>query len=348
MNGKVLGHSLSRRWAFARLLSGLFWAGALLLLVVVLRTVPLGEAWAILQGLQGGEIAALVFMNLLVLMALNGRWWLIMRGQGYPIPFFTLLGYRQAAFAVTYFTPGPQFGGEPLQVLLVERKHGVPRTAAVAAVTLDKSLELLVNFLFLVAGVFVMLSQGLFGDALGGGMIVWPLLLMSLPLLFLVTTWAGWHPVTRFLRLFQRCSWFAASGRWAAQYGRLAEGLEATESRATELCRQSPGSLFLALLVSLLGWLLLIGEYWMMFSFLGLSLTAVQMILLLTAVRIAILLPLPGGLGSLEASQVLTLTLMNLEPAAGLSAALLIRLRDVFLGGLGAWWGGRTWRQVSS
>ena len=97
----------------------------------------------------------------------------------------------------------------------------------------------------------------------------------------------------------------------------------------------------MALAVSLLGWLLLIGEFWLMFNFLGLRLNLAQVAALLIAARFAILLPLPGGLGTLEASQVFALSMLGLNPAIGISAMLLIRGRDMLLGGLGLWWGTR-------
>ena len=77
-----------------------------------------------------------------------------------------------------------------------------------------------------------------------------------------------------------------------------------------------------------------------MLYFLGVSLTFDQTIVALTAARLAILFPLPGGLGALEASQVLAMTVLELNPAVGLSLSLLIRVRDVLLGSLGLWWGG--------
>jgi len=76
-----------------------------------------------------------------------------------------------------------------------------------------------------------------------------------------------------------------------------------------------------------------------MLSFLGINLTPLQTIGLLTAARIAILLPLPGGLGTLEASQVLALGAMGENTGVGLSISLLIRVRDVMLGLSGLWWG---------
>ena len=77
-----------------------------------------------------------------------------------------------------------------------------------------------------------------------------------------------------------------------------------------------------------------------MLRVLGLNLTPVQTISVLTAARIAYLLPLPAGLGTLEASQVLALGALGLNPALGISLSLLIRARDVALGGFGLWWAG--------
>ena len=313
------------------------WIAAAALLVLLLRYVPLAAVWATLQRLTPGSLVVLAALNGLVLLALNGRWWLILRAQGHPVPFFKLLGYRLAAFGVTYFTPGPQFGGEPVQVLLVERRHAVPRPTAVAAVALDKSLELLVNFLFLAVGVGVILQQRLFGAMVGGETAVLAILLFAFPFLFLAATWAGWYPVTRGARLLSRLPLWPGRARWQPRWERLLDGLQASEAQATHFCQARPAALAAALFVSLLGWLLLIAEYSLMLRFLGLELTAVQTIALLTAARIAFLLPLPGGLGTLEASQALTLTLLGLDPAAGLSASLLIRARDVSLASFGLW-----------
>jgi uncharacterized membrane protein YbhN (UPF0104 family) len=57
----------------------------------------------------------------------------------------------------------------------------------------------------------------------------------------------------------------------------------------------------------------------------------------LTAARIAFMLPSPGGLGTLEASQVLMFEVLGFNPALGISISLLVRGRDLLLGGLGLW-----------
>jgi uncharacterized membrane protein YbhN (UPF0104 family) len=64
-----------------------------------------------------------------------------------------------------------------------------------------------------------------------------------------------------------------------------------------------------------------------------------QTIIVLTAARLAFLSPSPGGLGTLEASQVLAMQVLGVDPALGISMSLLIRARDITFGGLGIWWG---------
>ena len=175
----------NRRWIWGVV----GWSAALLVLWLVVRAVPLREVWRTLALLRGWQLAALVVLNGLVLLGLNGRWYILLRGLGYKLPFWSLLGHRLAAFGVSYFTPGPQFGGEPVQVVLVERQHGVQRSAAIAAVSLDKAVELLLNFGFLAFGVLLVVQNGLLGEAVGGQTAVWTTLLLLPPILYLWLIW---------------------------------------------------------------------------------------------------------------------------------------------------------------
>ena len=324
-----------------RLLKAFPWLLAVALVALVVRSVPLGEAWAALRGLTVWTVLVLVVMNGLVLVSLNGRWWVILWGLGYRLPFWRLLGHRLAAFGVSYFTPGPHFGGEPVQVLLVEREHGVPRTTAVAAVTLDKTLELLVNFTFLLGGVTAVLQSQLFGSMVGGEAMLFAVGMLALPVLLLVAIWRDWQPITRLVGWVAEWHWWEKRPLFQQKLHRWTAGIQNSESQASQLFQQSPGSLWAAFGISIVGWLLIIVEYWFMIRFLGINLSALQTIAMLTAARIAILLPLPGGLGTLEASQVLALSAMGLNTGVGLSISLLIRVRDVLLGLVGLWWGVR-------
>ncbi len=325
----------------AKLLTFLPWLIALGVLAWVLRTVPLAETWAALRGLRPWQLGALVLANGLVLAALNGRWWLLLRALDATVAFGAALGYRLAAFGLSYFTPGPQFGGEPLQVLLVERRQGVPRPSALAAMTLDKALELLVNFAFLLLGVAVVVQYRLLGAAVGRETAVVPVVLFCLPVGFLVATWSDRRPLSRVMGLALLLPIWQWRPVWRERYGRGLDALAHSEQRAAALFRTYPSAVAAAVGMSLLAWLLMLAEFWLMVRFLGPALTPLQLVVTLTAVRLAFLLPLPGGLGALEASLVLAFAALGLPPALGISAALLIRARDVILGLVGLWWGSR-------
>jgi uncharacterized protein (TIRG00374 family) len=269
---------------------------------------------------------------------MNGRWWLILRRQGHPIPYLTLTGYRLAGAGLSYFTPGPQFGGEPLQVLLIERNYQVPRATAVAAVALDKTLELIVNFSFLAVGFVLLWQIRLLGDLNGWQTAIIPLFLLSIPLTFLLSIWFGQQPLTYLVQWTLRLlSWQTHSDKMNINQ-RLQHGIQASEQQLVLFCRNHPRTLSHAFLISLLAWAALIAEFWLMLSLFGIQLSFVEMLIALTAARIAILLPLPGGLGTLEASQILVLTAFGFSPATALGFSLLIRVRDILLGCLGLGW----------
>lgn len=335
-----------RRSAPHILLAGL----ALGLLWLTLRSVDLQEVWAQLRGLTLTQISMLAVANLLVLLTFSARWWLLLYAQGHRVPYAKLMSYRLAAFGVSYFTPGPHFGGEPLQVYLVSARHAVPMAASLAAVLLDKTLEMLANFSFLLFGILLILRQRVVGGALDEWLIVSGSALLLLPIGLLALLASGRHPLSAPLRLVDML-WrrFSATGGWSLR--RFTEHsayrtLRTSEDQCALLFRDHPMTMLLALSASALSWLAMIGEFWLMTRVLGLAMSFEQAIFALVAARVAILLPLPAALGTLEASQVLAMNTLGLPPSAGISLSILIRVRDLLLGLLGLWIGGvAAWRR---
>jgi len=346
-----------RQWSQRQLQSGkliphLIWLTlAVLLLWLTLRAVDLGEVWTRLRQLTQPQIALLALVNLAVLATFSMRWWLLLLAQGYRIPYLLLMAYRLATFAVSYFTPGPHFGGEPLQVYLVSSRHGVPVAASVAAVLVDKVLEMTINFTVLTLGVlFVMQSHALVGIS-EEQLLLTSVVLLALPLSLLAALLLGFHPVTGLLAALE-----AGPRRWVAHRGklpgppltetRLWRAVRQSEEQSIALCRSHPFFLLAAIGASLLSWLAIIGEFWLMTNVMGLKLTLSEAVVALLAARVAILLPMPAAIGALEASQALAMRVLGQSPAAGVSLSLLIRARDVLLGVLGLWLAGvLVWRK---
>ena len=306
------------------------WGTVAVLLGWTLRGIPIGQIWATLTHIHPGTLVLLIAMNLLILWLFGGRGWVILRALGHRIPYRDQVTYRLAAFSVNYFTPGPQFGGEPLHIYLISRGQGIPWEDALTAVAVDRLFEFTVNTTFLILGLGVLISLGMVPAAahipLVGGIGI----LLALPLAYLMSLRRGIRPFAAILR--------HARGRWGAIGGRL-DGLARSEAQAARLLREHPRAMLAALGISLLTWGLLIGEYALMLWALDVRLAPRQLIAVMTAARIAFLFPTPGGLGALEAGQVLALTALGYPPAVGVSVSLIIRGRDIAVGFLGAAWG---------
>ena len=316
-----------------RLLRLLPWLIGVGLLILSVRAVSVTELLATLARLRPWQLVALAAANAVVLATITGRWWILLWGVGYRLPFRALFAYRLAAFGLSYFTPGPHVGGELLQVFMVEREHGVARSDALAAVALDKGIEFTVNLTILLLGIAAILQWRIVPQDAGQQALGLAVALLALPTTYLGATAFGFYPGTRVLGpLARRWSRLSASALTVAD----------SEQRVGHYLRHAPRPFVAAVGVTLAGWAALILEYWLMIHFLGIDLTLPQLVTALTAARISILLFLPAGLGALEASQATAFSLLGLDPAVGLSASLLIRLRDMLLGLLGLWWwGGR-------
>ena len=321
-----------------RLLRWLPWLLSAALLAVVIRLVPVNEVVTALRQMRPGEVAVLIFANGVVLLAITARWALLLRGQGYGVPFATLFGYRLAVFGLSYFTPGPHVGGEPLQLLLVEREHGVPRSVALAAVALDKALEFGVNFTFLLLGIAAVLRWRIVPADAARQALGLVAALLAVPVLYVAATSAGRFPAARLTHRLARARLLRPL---AARLSAAAAVVEAGEQQVGAFYRRAPAAFAAALGITLLGWLALVGEFWLMIHFLGLDLTLPQLVTTLTAARLSILLLLPAGLGALELSQAMAFGALGLDPGVGIAAGLLIRARDTLLAGFGLWWGGR-------
>ncbi|MGH2581476.1 MAG: lysylphosphatidylglycerol synthase transmembrane domain-containing protein, partial [Anaerolineales bacterium] len=289
-----------------------------------IRSAPFSDIQKVLSNLRAWQLLAIFLLNSGIILLFTLRWWLILRAQGHTLPYLDATRYRLAAFAISYFTPGQHFGGEPLQVLMVRRRHNVPGSTALAAVTLDKAIELFSNFSVLTIGLAAVAGWG--ATTLPIRNTLWiSLALMLTPAFYLAAMVSGQRPIG------------FATKRLS---GRIAGGLRRTEDEVGKLMKTQPGLLIQGLLISAIVWAFLFFEFWLVLFFLGLTVNVLQLIAIVTSGRLALLAPTPGALGALEASQVIAMQWLGFDPAYGLSLSLLIRARDIFFGVIGLLWAG--------
>jgi uncharacterized protein (TIRG00374 family) len=299
------------------------------LLYFALRNAPLAEILLTLQQLQLWQVLTLLLINALIYALITLRWWIIVRAESKSLLYFPLLAVRLAVFGVSYFTLGPQVGGEPLQVLYLQRKYGITYTRATASVLMDKLLEFLANFFLLAVGLTSVLQAGIISTngrssllSLSGlvSLCVWP------PI-HIILMMRGIYPVSIVLRKISN--------------NKFARFIFASERMAGTFCRRHLASLLSAIAVSILAAIGMVSEFFLITRFLQIELSFSQTVAAWTAGWLAFLVPLPGGLGALEASQVFALGAFGISAASAISVTFLIRGRDLLIGGLGLFFAGR-------
>jgi uncharacterized protein (TIRG00374 family) len=304
-----------------------------LLLYFALREAPLTDIWSSLKQLRAWQLVALLGLNLAIYVLITLRWWLILTAAKREFPFLPLLGVRVSVFGLSYFTLGPQVGGEPLQVLYAQRKYGMSYTRATSTVVMDKLLEFLANFVLLGFGLTGILEAGILstnGNKPLVGLIGLAILL-SWPLMHIILLYRGKRPITAALH----------SMPFVRRSVKVVRFIAASEHLAGRFCRRNLPSLILAVMVSLIAAAGMVTEFFLFTSFLQIDLSFWQTIAAWTAGWLAFLVPLPGGLGALEASQVFALGMFGIPAASAIGVTLLMRGRDLLIGGIGLLLAGR-------
>ena len=163
-------------------------------------------------------------------MLVTLRWWIIARADAERIPYLPLLWVRVSVFGISYFTLGPQVGGEPLQVLFLKRKYGLTYTRATASVLMGKLLEFLVDFFLLAVGLTAIFRAGALTES--RNLFSWELLgLVALTL---------WPPI-HFTLLYHRKYPLTALVRaipFIPKYAKWTRFLPAFEWLAGNFCRR--------------------------------------------------------------------------------------------------------------
>lgn len=305
-----------------RLSQAFTWIFALVLVGWILSRLPLTTILTSLSRLSLAQWFVWAALNVSILLVYVQRWRCLLTAAGLKIEFRSVFLLRQAGQVVSFITPGPQFGGEPFQMYWLWKKFSAAGVVAVLAVVLDRFYELWVNFAFLLLGLVVlMLTPAL-------ALADWSALALGVTLLILALSCSGWFFVSHQKQL---SAWIKKLGqRWqhSVRLSRIEGQWDELGARLRTLMRAEKRALVFALLLSLLGWAGMIFEILLLLHFFGVEASFTTLVLLLVGMRLAFLLPLPGGVGTLEAAVFWVFAAMGL-PLAGATAVLaMLRFRD--------------------
>lgn len=308
----------------------LLWLLALSLAGWTLTQLPLDSIAQTMQALTWPQWLAWGGVNVLIILLGTERWHVLTRLLGLQVKFLPLLLIRQAGQTVSFITPGPQFGGEPLQIYWLYKRCGMAIHSAVLALGMDRFFELWINFSVLLLGVALLL----FSPAQTGADL--PQIMAILLGLIAVLWLLGWTALRQPRWVSGRLE--RLSQRWlqSPRLRQLDDHWQALGSDLQNVFNTRKPGLLWALTLSVFGWIAIFGEMALVLAILDIDVDMAGLVLILVAMRLALLLPLPGGIGTLEASVLWSFQTLDLPASAAIGVIALMRLRDalVLLAGL--------------
>lgn len=255
------------------------------------------------------------------------RWRLIinhMAGQDKVIGFWRLYAHRMAGYTFSYLIPSAQTGGEPVRVGLLV-KDGVKSEQAVASVTLDIAIELTFFGGFVFLGFIFSMLQGVTKFSSSYMSLVFILCFFGFFLAIWLAIWRGYRP---FEAMLQRQ---VKTHAWTKVLKFLAE----TEKTISDFFAAQRLVTVKVMFLSVLTMLFRVVEvYYIATIFGGATLEFSQAFLIATLPGIALLVPIPAGLGVFEGGYQLIFGLLGVR-ISSLAFVTIIRGRDLVFVALG-------------
>ncbi len=298
----------------------LIWLFAIGLAALVISRLPLADIGSSLLQLSLTNWIVWIFINVIIIVLLTARWNSLTKAIGSSTNFFSLLRVRQAGQLINFVTPGPQLGAEPLQVYWLWKRYYMSAHAALLTVGLDRFYEFWVNFAVLLLAVLVLFSSTTIA------LIDWRVVAAMLVSLMLLMSLAAWIvlrkpiPIRNFLKRL--------TSPW--QRHKRLSGLHSEWAKLQELLKrvitEKRNTLFIAFLLSLVSWVGMVLEFWLLLEFISVPIDVATFIFLFVIVRLAFLLPFPGGIGTVEAALFWAFQSLTLPLSAAAALITLMRL----------------------
>lgn len=308
--------------------TSILWIAALALVVWTLLQMPLASIAETIAKLTISQWLLFLLLNSIVLLLLTQRWRKLINMQQQQVSLLEVFLIRQAGQCISFITPGPQFGGEPFQLYWLWKRCSLSLHKSFLALALDRFMELWINFAVLLAAALYLFSS--ITNTAGATSIHIALVLM-LPLAGLSTLlWVllrrpGWLSAL-LRRIVSRWSESPRLSRVSAIGAGHWQSLQQEWRQTVQQCRPALAQAFG---LTLLGWTAVLAELWLLLSFVGVQPGMSDFVMILLTIRMAMLLPLPAGIGTIEAGILWTFQNLGLDPGSAMGLIALMRLRDM-------------------
>lgn len=292
--------------------------------------ITLKETAGLFFSLEG---LALIGLTLLIWVVGIFRWKTVLGCHGEKKSFRELMGVWAVGYTVDYLTPVSLFGGEALRVYLTGNVLNVDWEKSFSSVIIDKILDGTFHVLFIVTGVIIFLTYGDFPEI----WIFWIVILAIFGLVVALTTFYS-RAISKKSILLLILGFFGLE-KTEVKATKNGEFIFNTEGNVLRFFSPSQSFFWKGVILSLIRHLLFYARAVALIILLVGVYDPVKSIAIQGMSYLSMLLPLPAGLGGLEAISSFAFETMNLGFERGAVFGMTWRALDLVVCLLGVIFG---------
>ncbi|MCK4918850.1 MAG: flippase-like domain-containing protein [Candidatus Pacebacteria bacterium] len=286
----------------------------------VIQTIKIFPLPAILAVFLINFVAIFVFGTL--------RWKIIIEAQNsHKISFGKLLRAKLAGFAVSYITPSVLVGGEPVRAYMIKEESGYSWEKSFASVIIDQAIYFFSLFLFMIFGFLFLVHYFSLPVSVFYGfgfMIASAFFIFYLFYSRLIKDNSDGHGFFIFIIKTTRLDKIKFIGR-------KEENIERMEKIIAQFFNNKTATFIRAFILAFAEILLYLITVWIIILSLGKAIDLTYSAAIFFIFTLANLIPIPGSLGSFEASLTFIFNLLNLGKSNGFAFSLIFRLINITL-----------------
>ncbi len=256
------------------------------------------------------------------------RWKIIIESQNSrKISFIKVLRAKIAGFAVSYITPSALIGGEPVRAYMIKEEAGCDWEKSFASVLIDQVIYFFVLFLFMIIGFLFLVNHFSLPVSIFYGFGIIILLIFFILYLF-------------YSRLINRNSDGYGFFMFIIKTIRLdrikfvkkkEENIERIEKIMAEFFKKEKRSFVKAFALAVVESLIYLITIWVIILYLGKIVDFTYPAAIFFILNLANFVPIPGSLGSHEASLTFIFNLLEIGKSNGFTFSLIFRFINIML-----------------
>lgn len=287
------------------------------LFIWAIKKIGWGRIWEIFRNFSIWSVFIILGLSLMIVFIGSRKWQIILRSQGYRLPFLKIFRAYLIGYSLDYLTPFVMFGGEVIRGYAI-KEDSLEWEKIIASITIDKILDCIFFFLTVISGLLLFNYQ--FGLSLIGSKIIFAgLVLFSLIILFFYFRIKNKKSIVKFFICFT-----------GLEKSKSGEAIVKAEKEVFSFLGQRKN--FIRVIpLTVLRLAAFLARHWVLLYLLGMRVDVLKALSILSFTFLAYFFPLPALLGSHEVIQLFAFPVYGLASQAAAAFTLILRTGDLLL-----------------